>query len=90
MHTVTLVGGGGQQKGFAATDFRKIMHGDAGKLGHYAILCVLPVKFAGFLHEFHDFRFESLDLRPLPANRSDFDAHGALGVVQVPKNVYIY
>jgi hypothetical protein len=47
-------------------------------LGIYPILSVLPDKFAEFLFEFHAFRFESLDLPPLPADRSDFDVHGAL------------
>ena len=71
MHT--LVGGGGQDGGFDALDYRKIKHGDAGKLGKYDILSVLPDKFARFLYEFHDFRFSGLDLPPLPADRSDFD-----------------
>jgi hypothetical protein len=44
---------------------------------------VLPDKFARFLYEFHDFRFESLDLPLLPADRSAFDAHGALDDSQV-------
>ena len=39
---------------------------------------MLPDKFARFLFEFHSVRFESLDLPPLPADRSDFDVHGAL------------
>jgi hypothetical protein len=56
----TLVGGGGQHGGFDALDYRKIKHGDAGKLGNYSILSVLPDKFARF-HEFHDYRFESLE-----------------------------
>ena len=51
---------------------------DAGKLGTYDILSVLPDKFARFLFEFHAHRFESLDLPHLPADRSDFDVHGAL------------
>ena len=38
----------------------------------------LPDKFARFLFEYHSHRFESLDLPPLPADRSDFDVHGAL------------
>ena len=81
MHT--LVGGGGQRGGFDALDYRRIRLGDAGKLGHYAILSVLPDKFARFLYEFHDFRFESLDLPLLPADRSDFVVHGALEDAQV-------
>ena len=52
--------------------------GNAGKLGNYPILSVLPDKFARFLFEYHSHRFESLDLPLLPADRSDFDVHGAL------------
>jgi hypothetical protein len=88
-----LVGGGGQQRqdgGFDALDYRKIKHGDAGKLGNYSILSLLPDKFARFLCELHDYRFLSLDLRPLPADRSDFDVHGALEDPQVTQNVKIY
>ena len=73
-----LVGGGGQHGGFDALDYRKIRQGDAGPLGIYPILSVLPDKFARFLFEFHAVRFESLDLPLLPADRSDFDVHGAL------------
>ena len=76
MHT--LLGGGGQLGGFDALDYRKIKQGDAGPLGIYHIPSVLPDKFARFLFEFHSVRFESLDLPPLPADRSDFDVHGAL------------
>ena len=76
MHT--LVGGGGQLGGFDALDYRKIKQGDAGPLGIYPILSVLPDKFARFLFEFHSVRFESLDLPPLPADRSNFDVHCAL------------
>ena len=74
----TLVGGEGQHGGFDALDYRKIRQGDAGPLGIYPILSVLPDKFARFLFEFHSVRFESLDLPPLPADRSNFDVHGAL------------
>jgi hypothetical protein len=56
------------------------------ELGHYAI----PDKFARFLYEFHDFRFESLELPHLPADRSNFDMHGALGDAQVTQNVLIF
>ena len=70
--------------GFDALDYRRIKQGDAGKLGNYPILSVLPDKFARFLFEFHDFRFESLDLPLLPADRSDFDVHGAREDDKVP------
>ncbi len=80
-----MVGGGGQHGGYDALDYRRIKRGDAGKLGNYPILSYLPDKFARFLYEFHAFRFESLDLQvpPLPADRSDFDLHGALRDEQV-------
>ncbi len=81
MHT--LVGGGRQHRGYNALDYRRIKHGDAGKLGNYPILSYLADKFARFLYEFHAFRFESLDLPPLPADRSDFDVHGSLKDEQV-------
>ncbi len=74
----TVVGGGGQHGGYNALDNRKIRHGEAGRLGSYEILSVLPDKFARFLFEFHGHRFELLDLPFLPADRSDFDVHRAL------------
>jgi hypothetical protein len=74
----TMVGGGGQHGGFDALDYRKIKHGNAGLLGTYDILSVLPDKFSRFLFEFHSARFESVDLPPLPDDRSQFDVHGAL------------
>ncbi len=76
MHT--LVGGGGQHGGYDALDHRLMKNGDADKLGNYHILSVLPDRFARFLYEFHDFRFDSLDPPPLPADQSDFDVHGTL------------
>ncbi len=52
---------------------------------------MLPDKFARFLFEFHAFRFESLELPPLPADHSDFDVHGSLEHDKVKtKNIAIY
>ncbi len=70
--------------GFDALDYQKIKLGDAGKLGHYPILAVLLDNFSRSMFEFHAFRFESLDLPPLPADRSNFDVHGALEDEKVP------
>ncbi len=79
LHIVhSLVGGGGQHCGFDALDYSKIKHGNAGPLGKYPILSVLPDKFARFLFEFHSGRSETLDLPALPDDRSQFDVHGAL------------
>ena len=60
------------------TELAHPRHPLLGPLGTYAILSVLPDKFARFLFEFHSGRFESLDLPILPDDRSDFDVHGAL------------
>ena len=80
MHT--LVGGGGQHGaddgGVDVLDYRKIKQGDVGPLGIYPTLSVPPDKLARFLFEFHAVQYESLNLPPLPADRSDFDVHGAL------------
>jgi hypothetical protein len=81
MHT--LVGGGGQHGGYDALDYRRIKHGNAGKLGNYPILSYLTDKFARFLYAFHAFRFDSLDLPPILADSSDFDVHEALKDGQV-------
>jgi hypothetical protein len=51
---------------------------NAGPLGTYPILSVLPDKFARVLFQFHCGRFESVDLPILPDDRSQFDVHGAL------------
>ena len=72
------MGGGGQHGCYNALDYSKIKHANAGLLGTYPILSVLPAKFARFLFEFHSGRFESLDLPILPDDRSQFDVHGAL------------
>jgi hypothetical protein len=74
----TLVGDGGQQGRLDALNYYRIRHGNAGKLGTYPILSVLSGEFARFLFEFHACRFETIDLPHLPADRSDFDVHGAL------------
>ena len=76
MHS--LVGGGGQHGGYDAFDYRKIKQWNAGPLGIYPILSVLPDKFARLLFEFYSCRFESLDQPILPDDRSQFDVHGAL------------
>ena len=87
MHT--LVGGGGQDGGYDALDYRKIKNGNAGPLGNYAILSVLPDKFARFLFEYHSFRFENLDLPIIPDDRSQYDVHGALEDDKVKQLEYI-
>ena len=76
-------GGGSFYGGYDALNHMLIIHGNAGKLGEYPILSKLPDKFARFLHEFHDFHFQRMNLPPLPADRSNFDVHAALAPDQV-------
>ena len=75
--------------GYDALDYRKIKNGNAGPLGIYAILSVLPDKFARFLLEYHSYRFETLDLPMIPDDRSQFDVHGALEDDKVKQLEYI-
>ena len=89
MHTFS-VGGGTLFGGFDALDFRLILaKGDAGKFGQNTILSKLPDKFARFLYEFHDFRFQRLDLAPLPHDRSIIDVHAILSPDQVIHTTFI-
>ena len=74
---------GGGCCGYDALRHESILRGDAGNLGKYDILSFLPDKVARFLYEYHDFRFQSLDLPPIPHDRSDFDLHAALTPEQV-------
>ena len=52
---------------------------------YFSLFCIMTLlyalyadKFARLLFEFHAHRFESLNLPFLPADRNDFDVHGAL------------
>jgi hypothetical protein len=74
---------GGGLNGYDALRHEGILRGDAGKLGRYDILSFLPDKVARFLYEYHDFRFQRLDLPLIPDDRSEFDVHAALDTAQV-------
>jgi hypothetical protein len=52
-------------------------------------LC-FQINSPGFSLNFMIIEFLSLDLPPLPADRSDFDVHGVLEDAQVTQNVDIY
>ncbi len=49
-----------------------ILHGNAGEMGKYAVLSVLPDKIARFLYEYHDTSYTSLGFKlpPIPLDRS--------------------
>ena len=59
------------------------MHSDAGELGIYKELAVLPDKIARYLYEYHFESYASLGLPPLPVDRSDINVHGVLKPQQV-------
>jgi hypothetical protein len=66
-----------------AMERKKILHGNAGELGDYKELAVLPDKIARYLFEFHAESYASLGLPPLPVDRSRTDVHGILKPHQV-------
>ena len=72
-----------QPQGYAAVDWESILHGNAGELGDYKELAVLPDKIARYLYEFHADSYSSHNLPSLPVDRSDTDVHGILKPPQV-------
>ncbi len=51
--THKLVGGGTHNSGYHVFRWETILHGNAGELGKYEVLSVLPDKIARFLYENH-------------------------------------
>ena len=74
---------GDQPQGYAAFDWESILHGNAGELGDYKELAVLPDKIARYLYEYHAEDFASHGLPPLPEDRSVTDVHRILRPEQV-------
>jgi hypothetical protein len=70
-------------QGYAALEWESILHGNAGELGDYKELAVLPDKIACYLYEFHAECYASYGLPPLPDDRSNTDVHGILKPPQV-------
>ena len=72
-----------QPLGYAAFDWESILHGQAGILGDYKELAILPDKIARYLYEYHADSYPSHALPLLPVDRSDIDVHGILKALQV-------
>ena len=72
-----------QPQGYAAFNWESILHGNAGELGDYKELAVLPDKIARYLYEYHAESYASHDLPVLPDDRSRTDVHGVLKPHQV-------
>jgi hypothetical protein len=52
-HRICSRGRGDQPQGYASLKWESILHGNAGELGDYKELAVLPDKIARYLYEFH-------------------------------------
>ncbi len=77
-------------QGYTAFDWESILHGNAGELGDYKELSVLPDKIARYLYEFHADSYASLGLPSLPVDRSKTDVHGILKPHQVIADHFYY
>ena len=67
---------------YYSLEWESILHGNAGELGDYKELTVLPDKIARYLYEFHAECYASHGLPPLPDDRSDTNVHGILNLPQ--------
>ena len=81
--THSLAGGGSHNLGYHALRWEMILHGNAGELGTYAVLRVLPDKIARFLYEYHDTLYTSFGLPAIPLDRSGISVHSILRPEQV-------
>jgi hypothetical protein len=92
-HSLAASGGGSHNMGCHALRWEMILPGNAGDMGKYAVLYVLPDKIACFLYECHDTLYTSLDLPPIPldrTHRSGISVHGILRPDQVQLcNIYL-
>ena len=80
-----------QPQGYAALNWESILHGNAGELGDYKELAVLPDKIARYLYEYHADSYASHDLPVLPADRSRTNVHGILKPhqVELPRCLFV-
>ena len=71
--------------GYHVLRLEMILHGNAGELGKYTVLSVLPDKITRFLQELenHDTSYTSLGLPPIPLDKSGISVHGILRPDQV-------
>ena len=76
------------QYGYEALDRESILHGNAGWLGDYTELSILPDKIARLMYEYHAESYSSFGLPILPDDRSRTDVHGMLCPDQVYCSLY--
>jgi hypothetical protein len=73
-----LRGGGDHNIGWGALRWQEMVGTDEVRFGKHRELRYLPKKIANFLHEFRGKDFPSLQLPPLPLDRSRLDVHAML------------
>ena len=76
--THKLLGDGSHNIGWGALRWQEMVGTDKVRFGKLRELRYLPKKIANFLHEFHAKDFRSLNLPPLPSDRSRLDVHAML------------
>ena len=78
-----LRGGGSHNIGWGALRWQELVSTDEVRFGKLRELRYLPKKIANFLHEFHACNFPSLNLPPLPSDRSRIDVHAMLNPMHI-------
>ncbi len=75
--------------GYHALRSKIILHGNAGEMGKYGVLSVLPAEIARFLYEYRDTSYTSLGLPAIPLDQSNISVHGILNLDLKPEQVQI-
>ncbi len=80
-----LRGGGNRNISWGALRWQEMVGTDKVRFGKHSELRYLPKKIANFLHEFHADSFRSLQLPPLPSDRSRLNVHAMLRPIDIAR-----
>ncbi len=80
-----LRGGGTRNLGWGALRWQEMVGTDEVRFGKHRELRYLPKKIANYLHEFHADKFPSLQLPPLPSDRSRLNVHAMLRPIDIAR-----
>ena len=81
--THLLRGGGRFSMGWGALRWQATCNTDRVRFGRHGQLRYLAKKVANFLHEFHSEHFPTINLPPLPLDRSTVDVHAMLTPLEI-------
>jgi hypothetical protein len=81
--THLLRGGGRFSMGWGALRWQETLSTDVVRFGRHGQLRYLAKKVANFLHEFHSELFPTINLPPLPLDRSTVDVHAMLTPLEI-------